>query len=161
MFERRPDRQVHVWRVSIDVEPGRLRALRSVLSTDEHERAERLRFPRDRQRFVARRGLLRTILGKYVGANPRELRFSYGRFGKPAVASGKEPSALEFSLSHSAGLVLLAVTKREGIGIISSGSMRTSTTAKWPRHSWQHGKARRSSGCHRLEPGKSSSACGA
>jgi 4'-phosphopantetheinyl transferase len=110
-------RQIHVWRASTDVEPGRLRVLWSTLSTDERERAERFRFSRDRQRFIARRGLLRAILGRYVGAEARELRFSYGRFGKPAVASGPGRPALEFNLSHSAGLALLALTAREGVGI--------------------------------------------
>jgi len=117
MAEGRLAREVHVWRAHIDVEPGRLRELWSTLSTDEQNRAERFRFPLDRHRFIARRGLLRAILGRYLAAEARELSFSYGHFGKPAVASDSGRPALEFNLSHSAGLALLALTAREGLGI--------------------------------------------
>jgi len=117
MPENRLAHQIHVWRTSTDLKTPRLRALWSTLSTDERKRAERFRFPRDRQWFIARRGLLRAILGRYLGAEARELRFSYGRFGKPAVASGPDRPALEFNLSHSAGLALVALTAQEGVGI--------------------------------------------
>jgi hypothetical protein len=52
MPENRLAHQIHVWRTSTDLKTPRLRALWSTLSTDERKRAERFRFPRDRQWFL-------------------------------------------------------------------------------------------------------------
>jgi len=57
-----PD-ELCVWHASLDVEPGAQRRFVSLLSPDEHARVARLRFERDRRRFVAARGILRSILG--------------------------------------------------------------------------------------------------
>src|SRR3712207_7045713 len=50
---------------------------RSLLSADELERAGRFHFRKDRDRFVAGRGALREILGRYAGVAPQRLRFRY------------------------------------------------------------------------------------
>ena len=77
---------VEVWRGSLDAEPDVRQRLAALLSDDEHERAGRFRFDRDRARFVVGRGLLRALLGRYVGAAGSELRFAYGAQQKPALA---------------------------------------------------------------------------
>lgn len=60
---------------------------------------------------VASRWALREILGRYLGLPADELRFETGRHGKPRLA---EPaSGLAFNLSHSRGLGLVAVARRE------------------------------------------------
>jgi 4'-phosphopantetheinyl transferase len=109
--------EIHVWRASADLGCDELERLWDTLSDDERERAQRFRFARDRQRFVARRGLVRAILGQYLSTGAHALRFAYGRFGKPALVCERDRPALEFSLSHSAGLLLLALTGREGVGV--------------------------------------------
>jgi 4'-phosphopantetheinyl transferase len=60
---------------------------------------------------------LRAILARYLDDKADELRFVYGAFGKPAVASKQDRPALEFNLSHSAGFVLLAIATCGGVGI--------------------------------------------
>ncbi len=112
-----PAREIHVWWASSEVEPWQLRALWRTLSADELERVRRLRFPRDRRRFIGRRGLLGAMLARYVGAQAHELRFAYSPFGKPALALEEGRPALDFNLSHSAGFVLLAVGACGGVGI--------------------------------------------
>lgn len=54
---------------------------------------------------------LREILGRYLGRPANELRFERGRHGKPHLASPEDE--LEFNLSHSASLALVAVARRE------------------------------------------------
>lgn len=54
---------------------------------------------------------LREILGRYLGRPTSELRFERSRHGKPRLASAGDE--LEFNLSHSGSLALVAVARRE------------------------------------------------
>ena len=110
--------QVHVWRASLELDPWTLHALRQgVLSEDEMERARRLVFQRDRDRFVAAHGILRTILGSYLGLPPLRLSFTKGPQGKPALVEACGDPALRFNLSHSHGLALFAVACEREVGV--------------------------------------------
>jgi 4'-phosphopantetheinyl transferase len=106
-----PD-EVHVWSADLDRLPGAL--LREPLSTDERERGRRFHFERDRRRFVTARGLLRRLLGHYLGLDPSRLRFGYGPRGKPFLAGEDE---LRFNVSHSGGLALLAFARGREVGV--------------------------------------------
>jgi len=105
--------EVHVWRAQLS--ESRPEDLGHLLSPAESIRAERFHFERDRDRFVCGRGLLRTILGRYLATDPRELRFVEGPHGKPELSSSA--SSLRFNLSHSDDLMLLAVTHVRAVGI--------------------------------------------
>jgi len=109
--------EVHVWRAALDSSSLRLEDLRHTLSPSEQARAERFSFQRDRDRFVVRRGLLRVILGRYLAMDSSRLQFDYGAGGKPALAPQYNGTQLRFNVSHSAGLVLYAVTRGREIGI--------------------------------------------
>jgi 4'-phosphopantetheinyl transferase len=109
--------EVHVWKVNVDQAPSELGPLWELLQTDEHDRAARFRFPRDKRRFVARRGVLRHILCAYTGEKPAGLRLAYGPFGKPSLASDSAAAGVHFNLTHSAGLVLYAVALNRQVGI--------------------------------------------
>jgi 4'-phosphopantetheinyl transferase len=105
-----------VWWVCLDSPGGRVQRLTGVLSTDERARAERFHFRRDRDRFITRRGLLRSILARYLIREPEELEFRYGRYGKPELA-GPEGGGLSFNLSHSGPAALYAVAPGPDIGV--------------------------------------------
>lgn len=110
--ELRPG-EVHVWRIPLSGNaPGELDAL---LSRDESIRAERFHFEHDRARFICGRGLLRTILGRYLKADPCTLQFAEGAHGKPELTGIASP--LRFNLSHSDDLMLLAVTHARAVGV--------------------------------------------
>jgi 4'-phosphopantetheinyl transferase len=102
---------VHLWRAPLAPTPE----LSATLSPADWIRAERFHFARDRERSVATRGLLRTILAEYLDRDPRELRFQAGAHGKPELEDSG--SALRFNLSHSDDLMLLAVTHARDIGV--------------------------------------------
>ena len=82
---------------------------------DEWVRAERFHFDRDRDRFITGRGLLRTILGRYLDLPPHDLRFTLGPNGKLELTG--VCSSLQFNLTHSDDLMLLAVTHARAVGI--------------------------------------------
>ncbi len=109
--------EVHVWCASLDLPASRLASLYQTLTADELNRADQFFLERDRRRFMAARGLLRTILGRYLGLAPNQLRFIYGDHGKPALAPTPGQASLSFNLSHSAGLALYAVTSGREVGV--------------------------------------------
>jgi len=80
---------------------------------NEHERAARFHFARDRRHFVTGRSILRRILGHYLQHAPEDLAFAYGLRGKPMLPG----TGLQFNLADSDGLALLAVTRGGAIGI--------------------------------------------
>jgi 4'-phosphopantetheinyl transferase len=86
------------------------------LSVDERTRSERFHFRRDRDRFITRRALLRSILGRYLVREPEELEFRYGRYGKPALADAAA-TPLSFNLSHSGSAALYAVAPGPDVGV--------------------------------------------
>ena len=108
--------EVHSWCVTLDVAPDTSADLDLTLSHDERNRSARLRFARDRRRFVAARGVLRNLLGRYLGTRPGQIRFAYNAFGKPEL-SPELGSRLRFNLSHSADLALIAITTEADIGV--------------------------------------------
>ncbi|MEM6424781.1 MAG: 4'-phosphopantetheinyl transferase superfamily protein [Cyanobacteria bacterium P01_D01_bin.128] len=102
--------RVHIWRISIAQSPRILARLGECLSPSEWERANRFRFDRDRDRFIASRSSLRHILGRYLECAAKDIAFGYGEFGKPFLMhKTSQWGELEFNLSHSGDLALCAV----------------------------------------------------
>ncbi len=111
------DRDVHVWTARLDLAPRQVPGFAETLSDDEQARASRFSFERDRTRFIVGRGVLRTLLGRYVNLAPGCLAFRYSPHGKPAVSIGPGGRALRFNVAHSGGLALYAITLGREIGI--------------------------------------------
>ena len=111
----KPSNSVHIWAASLQVSSEALARHAAWLAPDEKARAARFRFPIHRDRFIAGRGLLRNLLGTYLGIEPGSLEFTYGPHGKPALAASA-PS-LHFNVAHSEDLVLIAVTPNGIVGV--------------------------------------------
>jgi Phosphopantetheinyl transferase len=85
----------------------------------ERERKRYLRFthPHAREEYAASQGGLRAVLARYVGCPPENVVLHRGERGKPHLPGGPE-----FNLSHSAGLVCLAVASQPvGLDIERAG----------------------------------------
>jgi 4'-phosphopantetheinyl transferase len=108
-----PSDELHVWRADLDAGDHVVARLEALLAVDERQRAQRFRFQRDRSRYIVGRGLLRVLLGRYLGGSPDEIRFAYGFHDKPALA-GPGP---HFNLSHSGSVALLAFSSGAELGI--------------------------------------------
>ena len=105
--------EVQVWKIQLDLNPSTLARLQALLSKDELERASCFRFLDDYKKFIFNRGATRLILGQTLKLNPSELVFHYGKFGKPML----KHSTLQFNLSHSDSLALLAISLAAPVGI--------------------------------------------
>lgn len=108
--------EIHVWAASLDQPQEKVQRLEALLEPAEIERAYRFRFDRHRRRFIVGRGVLRTLLGRYLGVDPRSLGFRYGEKGKPCLAPGWNED-LSFNLSHSSELALYGFGHRLELGI--------------------------------------------
>ena len=109
--------EVHVWCAALDGMVCELTPLAETLSACERKRAERFQFDRDRTRFIARRGLLRALLGRYLRADPAQIEFCYEARGKPSPVGNVAGEVIHFNLSHSDGLALFAFTRTHALGV--------------------------------------------
>jgi 4'-phosphopantetheinyl transferase len=110
-MERPSQGEVHVWSVDVDQPVG---ALGGVLSEDELLRAADYKVEGGRRRFVATRAALRTLLGRYLDQDPATLRFGTTPNGKPRL---DPPSKLQFNVSHSGSVGLIAIASETQVGI--------------------------------------------
>ncbi len=110
-------RQVHVWSAPLDVPAAALARLRTFLTNAEIQRAERLRRPLHRARYVAARGYLRTLLGVYLHTDPAALRFRLGKFGKPFLAQERSADRLEFNSTDSQSMGLFGFIWGRELGV--------------------------------------------
>ena len=107
-LESRPGIDVWRWRNS-DAVPDL-----SILSSDERQRAARME-RRAGRRFIANRSNLRRILATRLACRPGDILLGYSTLGRPFLV---DPStSLDFNLSHSADLAVLAVSDRGPLGI--------------------------------------------
>lgn len=88
----------------------------ALLSADELRRAERLRGGILRRRWMASHVALRRALAVELDVPPQSLEFMTDEGGKPHLA-GAHAGALEFSLSHSAALAVVAVSRGTPVGV--------------------------------------------
>lgn len=102
-----------MWRVELDQPAAQVAQYARLLAPDEQLRANRFHFERERQRFIAGRGTLRTILGRYLGCDGSELQFSYGPRGKPTLTN----PIFDFNLAHSGGLAVIALAYQQEVGV--------------------------------------------
>jgi len=107
---------VHVWRIALATCAAELTRRAGVLTADELARAARFHFERDRRRWIATRGAVRSLLAGYTGVPPTCVRFRLGPHGKPSL---EEPdgAGLEFNVSHSGELALCAVSRGRAVGV--------------------------------------------
>ncbi|MFD5009378.1 4'-phosphopantetheinyl transferase family protein [Streptomyces chartreusis] len=104
--------EAEVWHIPLSSEPepeGGPSTLEDLLDDNERSRARMGKLPGMRRRFVRAHAAARIILGARLGQPPDTVRFTRGRWGKPAVEGAR---GLHFSLSHSGELALLALAPR-------------------------------------------------
>lgn len=117
MDENYHQNAVHLWSASLKVDELEYEILSQSLSSDEWQRAAHFVFEQDRRNFVVARGVLRDVLAKYLNRQPKEVRFDYEPYGKPRISQPENTTRVEFNLSHSSGLFVLAVADGKKVGI--------------------------------------------
>ncbi len=107
---------VQVWR--LELVPGSPASARDrfycLLSDQEKRRADAIRVAPVREEFIAGRGLLRVLLGAATGIDPAAIVLSTKPNGKPCLA---QTAKLEFNVSHSEGMILIALSRASAVGV--------------------------------------------
>jgi 4'-phosphopantetheinyl transferase len=85
------------------------------LSPEELARAQRFAHAKDQNLYRTAHGLLRQILSRHASTAPADWRFDIAAHGKPILAPGQ--AELAFNLTHTDGLVAVAVSSSPAIGI--------------------------------------------
>ena len=108
---------VYLWSSRCDLPEIPLATYASSLVAEEETRARAFHFQRDRQRFIAARGFLRNVLGQHLGLDPSRVRLLEAPGAKPRLEMPASEAPLAFSLSRSAGTVLIGVVRGRHIGV--------------------------------------------
>jgi 4'-phosphopantetheinyl transferase len=108
--------RVDVWKVRLD-EPSRAGSEGAVLSPDEIVRASRFHFERDQIHFTRCRSALRGLLAGYLTIPATEICFEYLVSGKPQLTAEQNQRALQFNVSHSGNMALIAVGSEHRLGV--------------------------------------------
>nr|WP_294549493.1 4'-phosphopantetheinyl transferase superfamily protein [uncultured Rhodopila sp.] len=88
-----------------------------LLGADDTARAARFVFERDRVTFIAAHALLNTVVAAALGVAPAALQFVRGPHGKPDVRVAGLPAPISFNLSHTDGLIGLALAAAPGCAL--------------------------------------------
>lgn len=111
----------HVWRVDLDQVAAQGGGDPSVSPLNEEERARAARFVFERHRrwYTAARTALRGVLGAYLGMEAAAVPIVAPPHERPTLAAEarRRANPLDFNLSHSDGLALIAVTRRAPLGV--------------------------------------------
>ncbi len=106
---------VQVWRLALApvLPAGVLEGYYGALSGEEKRRADGIRIDAVREEFVAGRGLLRLLLGAATGT-AGAVTLATKLHGKPCLVG---PASVEFNVSHSEGVILIALSRASEVGV--------------------------------------------
>ncbi len=115
-----PPNEVHLWCV-YDEEifaSELLSKYHNLLNSEEKEQQKRFHFSQHRHQYLITRALVRTVLSRYLPSiRPDELQFKKNTYGKPFVSNSALLFPLEFNISHSEKMIILAVTNVVKVGV--------------------------------------------
>lgn len=110
-------KQVHIWRAIMTMTKENAAHYWNYLSVDERQRAKKFHFKQQQEEYISAKGILRSILSKYISIDPEQLLFSYSYFGKPRLQLADTIKPIYFNVSHSQNCFLYAVSADAEIGV--------------------------------------------
>jgi len=87
----------------------------SWMTPAERDRYANFRHDRDRWMFALGREMARSLVGAALNVPPHSWIWREGPHGRPEIAAPE--SGLHFNLSHSAGLVVCALSRHRAVGV--------------------------------------------
>ncbi|MES2142392.1 MAG: 4'-phosphopantetheinyl transferase superfamily protein [Pseudomonadota bacterium] len=109
--------ELHVWKIDLSEINKETRDKFEILSDAELKRLRTFKFEKDRFRYEITHRMKRLILAKYLASNPKDVDFTTGEHGKPAISEVFNHLDLQFNISHSHKLIIMAVTVKDAVGI--------------------------------------------
>ena len=96
-------------------------ALTHCLSAQENQRAQRKKVPAKQFEYILGQAALRCLLAHSLEIPPAEVSYIRGPKGKPALDPAHQRPELHFNISHSTGIILVALSTAGEIGIDIEG----------------------------------------
>jgi 4'-phosphopantetheinyl transferase len=113
------DGEIHLWLVFQHEasSAGLLDTYRELLTEEERLRGARFYFEKHRTQYLLTRALIRTVLSRYSGVDPRAWRFDTNKYGRPHVVAPDVLGTLSFNIAHTEGLIVCACTREVVVGV--------------------------------------------
>src|ERR1700733_3801239 len=106
-YDLRPG-AMHLWVAYTDDQS--VSDLEVILSKDEMKRARRFRNISDSREYVFAHALVRLALSHYMPVSACDWQFDRDRNGRPTIGTPEVSPFVQFSLSHTSGLVACLIT---------------------------------------------------
>jgi len=106
---------LHLWHLCADTRGDDLEACLPLLGERQRRRALGMTHQGYRERYIRAQAGLRRVLGFYLDIPPQAVGFVYGEAGKPSAVQAV--GALEFNLTTTADLALVALSRGGEVGI--------------------------------------------
>lgn len=114
---------IDIWLCRADELQSKADDFYTALCVEEIRRAERFKFETHKKRFIIFHAFMRKVLAKYLTIDAEQLHYIKGEKGKPYVSLNPDSTLadeiplLQFNLSHSRDIALLAVTQKGELGV--------------------------------------------
>jgi 4'-phosphopantetheinyl transferase len=126
--------EVQVWRIDLAHETAPEEEYLKILSSEEVERAGRLRAGEVRMQFLAGRTWLRKLLAAELEIAPKEVAIVAGEYGKPELR-GHNRGRIHFNVAHTRSTVLVALSLAGAVGVDVESLDRRTDVLGVARHS--------------------------
>jgi len=130
---------IDLWFVNIEQiqDESLLKQYQNILHNSEYKRNQRFVFEKDRKRHLITRALLRSVLSEYnKDIEPQDWRFTQNDYGKPEVIPQMNTHYLNFNLSHSQQMIVLAVTNGKEVGVDIESLNSNTPTKELAKHTF-------------------------
>ena len=111
------DNEIHIWKFYLDPEKSTEKLLLNLLSSEEKKQINNIKIEDVKIRRIISKAIIKNIISNYLGINTMQVIFSYNEFGKPVISDSINYNNLNFNISHSGNLGIIALTRKNSIGI--------------------------------------------
>jgi 4'-phosphopantetheinyl transferase len=109
--------RIQLWLVRVPAVDAPLEPLLAWLTRAERERAGAKRIAEKRVEYVTGQAALRALVARALAATPSSIRYRRGIKGKPYLAPPHDAAGLQFNLTHSGGVVGVALATGREVGL--------------------------------------------
>lgn len=112
--------EIHLWYVHNENihDSHLLSQYYNLLNREERLQQKRFYFEKHRHQYLITRAMVRSVLSLYVNKiAPEKWNFKKNDYGKPSISNSSLSIPLCFNISHTDGLVVMAVTLDQEIGV--------------------------------------------
>lgn len=109
--------EIHIWQWCLNATLQGSENGLALLSEEETNRLKLFKFKKDRFCYFVTHCMKRCVIARYLNALPETLSFTRSERGKPTILAQQNWLNLQFNISHSHQIVLIALTLEDPIGI--------------------------------------------